>query len=48
MTIFLILLLGTIAVSWLAVYAVGRLDRPRATPRSHAVDPDFLPAACRG
>ncbi|MEU6135703.1 hypothetical protein [Nocardioides sp. NPDC047086] len=41
----LIVLIALLAVAAYATFVAVHADRPKAAPRSHAVDPDFLPAA---
>ncbi|NYI76612.1 hypothetical protein [Nocardioides panzhihuensis] len=39
----LLVLIVLLTVAAYATFAAIRADRPRATPRSHATDPDFEP-----
>lgn len=41
----LIVLIALLAVAAYATFASIRSDRPKTAPRSHAIDPDFMPAA---
>ncbi len=39
-----LILIALFALATYATFAVVHGDRPKAAPRSHAIDPDFLPA----
>ncbi|MER7555530.1 hypothetical protein ABTZ46_01230 [Nocardioides sp. NPDC126508] len=41
----LIVLIALLAVAAYATFTSVRHDRPKAAPRSHAIDPAFQPAA---
>lgn len=40
-----LILIALFALATYATFAVVHGDRPKAAPRSHAIDPDFQPAA---
>lgn len=43
----LIVLIALLAVAAYATFVAIHADRPKAAPRSHAIDPDFLPIVRR-